>query len=214
MLVSHIQQPEIYEPTLAALRAFNSVLGGILALLVGFLVWPEKEPRQLAGALTRALDRHAAYALALTRQKSGEASLPGESSIVALRRQACLSADNAEASLQRLQQNPVHRERNVDTAVNLLNAMRRITAAGTVLEIQPALPAEAPAAAALRDYGLVLAHALHPQDHGADLPPRQWAVPAAVVAADPALAEPLDRIAQQARQVRQLRDRIEKDPPQ
>ncbi|KAG0754416.1 hypothetical protein G6F22_021010 [Rhizopus arrhizus] len=92
--------------------------------------------------------------------------------------------------------------------------MRRITAAGTVLEIQPALPAEAPAAAALRDYGLVLAHALHPQDHGADLPPRQWAVPAAVVAADPALAEPLDRIAQQARQVRQLRDRIEKDPPQ
>jgi uncharacterized membrane protein YccC len=214
VLVSHIQQPEIYEPTLAALRAFNSVLGGILALLVGFLVWPEKEPRQLAGALTRALDRHAAYALALTRQKSGEASLPDESSIVALRRQACLSADNAEASLQRLQQNPVHRERNVDTAVNLLNAMRRITAAGTVLEIQPALPAEAPAAAALRDYGLVLAHALHPQDHGADLPPRQWAVPAAIAAADPALAEPLDRIAQQARQVRQLRDRIEKDPPQ
>lgn len=213
VLVSHIQQPEIYEPTLAALRAFNSVLGGILALLVGVLVWPEKEPRQLAGALTRALDRHAAYALALIRQKSGAAPLPDESSIVALRRQACLSADNAEASLQRLQQNPVHRDRNVDTAVNLLNAMRRITAAGTVLEIQPALPADAPAAAALRDYGLMLAHALHPQDHGPDLPLRQWAVPAAIAAADPALGEPLDRIAQQARQVRQLRDRIEKDPP-
>ncbi len=213
VLVSHIQQPEIYEPTLAALRAFNSVLGGILALLVGFLVWPEKEPRQLAGALTRALDRHAAYALALIQQKGGAAPDADDQAIVALRRQACLSADNAEASLQRLQQNPVHRERNVDTAVNLLNAMRRITAAGTVLEIQPALPPQTPAAGALRDYGRVLAHALHPQDDAPDLPPRPWAVPAAIVAADPALADPLDRIAQQARQVRQLRDRIEKDPP-
>ncbi|WYX50028.1 FUSC family protein [Achromobacter xylosoxidans] len=137
VLVSHIQQPDIYEPMLAALRAFNSVLGGVLALLVGFLVWPEKEPRQLAGALSRALEHHAAYALALIRAKSG-AGAAGD--IVGLRRQACLSADNAEASLQRLQQNPVHRDRKVDTAVNLLNAMRRVTAAGTVLEIQPPLP--------------------------------------------------------------------------
>ncbi|WP_199839540.1 FUSC family protein, partial [Achromobacter xylosoxidans] len=161
VLVSHIQQPDIYEPMLAALRAFNSVLGGVLALLVGFLVWPEKEPRQLAGALSRALEHHAAYALALIRAKSG-AGAAGD--IVGLRRQACLSADNAEASLQRLQQNPVHRDRKVDTAVNLLNAMRRVTAAGTVLEIQPPLPPDSPAAPALRDYGLALAHALHPQE--------------------------------------------------
>ncbi|MGH8816139.1 MAG: FUSC family protein, partial [Achromobacter pestifer] len=98
--------------------------------------------------------------------------------------------------------------------VNLLNAMRRITAAGTVLEIQTALPADAPAAEALRRYGLVLAHALHPQDHAPDASARQWVVPAAITSADPVLAEPLGRIAQQARQVRQLRDRIEKDPPQ
>ncbi|MGE8631889.1 MAG: FUSC family protein [Achromobacter piechaudii] len=214
VLVSHIQQPEIYEPMLAALRAFNSVLGGVLALLVGVLVWPEKEPRQLADALTRALDRHAAYALALIRQKGRAPSAPSQADIVGLRRLACLSADNAEASLQRLQQNPVHRDRKVDTAVNLLNAMRRITAAGTVLEIQPALPDDAPAAAsALQDYGRVLAHALHPQDDAPALSARQFAVPAAVTAADPALAGPLDRIAQQARQVRQLRDRIEKESP-
>ncbi|AYD64786.1 FUSC family protein [Achromobacter sp. B7] len=212
VLVSHIQQPEIYEPMLAALRAFNSVLGGVLALLVGVLVWPEKEPRQLADALTRALERHAAYALALLRQKSNAPSAPTQADIVGLRRLACLSADNAEASLQRLQQNPVHRDRKVDTAVNLLNAMRRITAAGTVLEIQPALPADAPAAAsALQDYARVLAHALHPQDEAPGVSARQFAVPAAVTAADPALAGPLDRIAQQARQVRQLRDRIEKE---
>ncbi|WKK15069.1 FUSC family protein [Achromobacter insolitus] len=209
VLVTHIQQPEIYEPMLAALRAFNSVLGGILALLVGFLVWPEKEPRQLAGALSVALERHAAYARALLQEKSGE--LGAGQDIVALRRMACLSADNAQASLQRLQQNPVHRDRNVGTAESLLNAMRRVTAAGTVLEIQPALPSGSPAARALSDYGSILAHALHPQDsespHG-----RQLAVPAAVAAGYPELAGPLDRIAQQARQLRQLRERVERAP--
>jgi uncharacterized membrane protein YccC len=191
---------------LAALRAFNSVLGGVLALLVGFLVWPEKEPRQLAGALSRALERHAAYALALARAKSGAGE---DLDIVGLRRQACLSADNAEASLQRLQQNPVHRDRNVDTAVNLLNAMRRVTAAGTVLEIQPALSPDSAAAPALRDYGLALAHALHPQEPAPAADIRQWAVPPALAAAAPELAGPLARIAQQARQVRQLRDRVQ-----
>ena len=45
VLVSHIQQPDLHEPELAALRAFNSVLGAVLALLIGFLLWPEKAPR-------------------------------------------------------------------------------------------------------------------------------------------------------------------------
>lgn len=210
VLVSHIQQPEIYEPTLAALRAFNSVLGGILALLVGVLVWPEKEPRQLAGALARALERHADYAQALILRKAGGGAAQD---VVALRREACLSADNAEASLQRLQQNPVHRDRNVDTAVGLLNAMRRITAAGTVLEIQPPLSAETPEAAALRDYGQAVAGALHPRAPAPAPGPRQLALPAAIVQASPDLAGPLDRIAQQARQIRQLRERVERAPP-
>jgi uncharacterized membrane protein YccC len=210
VLVTHIQQPEIQEPMLAALRAFNSVLGGVLALLVGFLVWPEKEPRQLAGALSLALERHAAYARALLRAKSGDAG-DGQD-LVALRRMACLSADNAQASLQRLQQNPVHRDRNVGTAENLLNAMRRVTAAGTVLEMQPALPAGTPAAQALSEYGPALAHALHPQQPAPGANDRQLAVPPAVAAGYPELAGPLDRIAQQARQVRQLRERVERAP--
>jgi len=210
VLVSHIQQPEIYEPMLAALRAFNSVLGGILALLVGFLVWPEKEPRQLAGALARALQCHADYALALTHEKSGAGAARD---IVGLRRLACLSADNAEASLQRLQQNPVHRDRNVDTAVNLLNAMRRITAAGTVLEIQPGLPADSPPAAALRDYGTTLAHVLHPDGPAPAKEARGLNVPPAIAAAEPSLAAPLDRIGQQARQIRQLRQQVQREQP-
>ena len=105
VLVSHIQQPDLHEPELAALR--NSVLGAVLALLIGFLLWPEKAPRR-AGAL-RALQRHADYVLALVLEKSGEAA-ESPRRIVELRRQACLAADNAQASLERLQQNPAPRQ--------------------------------------------------------------------------------------------------------
>ncbi|MNR50705.1 hypothetical protein D3C85_1702640 [compost metagenome] len=107
----------------------------------------------------------------------------------------------------------MHRDHNVDTAVNLLNAMRRITAAGTVLEIQPPLPAGSPAAPALREYGAALAHALNPKDAGAVPGARGLGVPAAIGAAAPALAAPLDRIAQQARQIKQLRERVQREQP-
>ena len=186
VLVSHIQQPDLHEPELAALRAFNSVLGAVLALLIGFLLWPEKAPRELAGALARALQRHADYVLALVREKSGEAA-ESPRRIVELRRQACLAADNAQASLERLQQNPLHRDSKVDTAEALLNAMRRVTAAGTVLEIQPGLPADSEAASALRDYGETLAQALHPRDGEPEPGGRVMPVPSAVGLAQPGL---------------------------
>ena len=81
------------------------MLGAVLALLIGFLLWLEKAPRELAGALARALQRHADYVLALVREKSGEAAeRRGASSSCAGSR--CLAADNAQASLERLQQNP------------------------------------------------------------------------------------------------------------
>jgi len=229
VLVSHIQQPEIYEPTLAALRAFNSVLGGVLALLVGFLAWPEKAPRQLAGALADALQRHADYVRALADAKAGPGAAPPDAAgsgaarpgaarpgaarpdaarpqVEALRRAACLAADNAEAALQRLQQNPVHRERNVETAVGLLNAMRRVTAAGTVLELQPGPPEGSEAAAALRAYGQILAAALSGREAGQA--PRLSPPPP--LGADAALSGPLARIGQQARQIRQLRERAQR----
>ena len=80
------------------------MLGAVLALLIGFLLAREGA-RELAGALARALQRHADYVLALVREKSGEAA-ESPRRIVELRRQACLAADNAQASLERLQQNP------------------------------------------------------------------------------------------------------------
>ena len=151
------------------------MLGAVLALLIGFLLWLEKAPRELAGA-ARALQRHADYVLALVREKSGEAA-ESPRRIVELRRQACLAADNAQASLERLQQNPLHRDSKVDTAEALLNAMRRVTAAGTVLEIQPGLPADSEAASAAR-LRRNPAQALHPRDGEPEPGGRVMPVPA------------------------------------
>ena len=160
------------------------MLGAVLALLIGFLLWPEKAPA--SWPVARALQRHADYVLALVREKSGEAA-ESPRRIVELRRQACLAADNAQASLERLQQNPLHRDSKVDTAEALLNAMRRVTAAGTVLEIQPGLPADSEAASALRDYGETLAQALHPRDGEPEPGGRVMPVPSAVGLAQPGL---------------------------
>ena len=182
------------------------MLGAVLALLIGFLLWLEKAPRELAGALARALQRHADYVLALVREKSGEAA-ESPRRIVELRRQACLAADNAQASLERLQQNPLHRDSKVDTAEALLNAMRRVTAAGTVLEIQPAACRQR-SGIPLRDYGetwrrrCTRATANRNPAAGSCRCRRRW------VWRNP-VCRPLERIARQARQVQQLRDKLQ-----
>ena len=183
------------------------MLGAVLALLIGFLLWFEKAPRELAGALARALQRHADYVLALVREKSGEAAEPPRR-IVELRRQACLAADNAQASLERLQQNPLHRDSKVDTAEALLNAMRRVTAAGTVLEIQPGLPADSEAASSCATTAkpwrrrCTRATANRNPAAGSCRCRRRW------VWRNP-VCRPLERIARQARQVQQLRDKLQ-----
>ena len=182
------------------------MLGAVLALLIGFLLWLREGARELAGALARAL-QHADYVLALVREKSGEAA-ESPRRIVELRRQACLAADNAQASLERLQQNPLHRDSKVDTAEALLNAMRRVTAAGTVLEIQPAACRQRSgirAARLRRNPGAGAAPAR--RRTGTRRPGHAGAVGGGSGATRS--AAPLERIARQARQVQQLRDKLQ-----
>jgi uncharacterized membrane protein YccC len=223
VLVSHIQQPSIDEPVLAALRAMNSVFGGLLALLVGVFFWPTREPRELAGGLTHALARHARYVRELLNSLSGAERTEGEGTdndLPTLRREACLAADNAEASLQRIQKNPMRRDRGLDTARALLNAMRRLTAAGTVLEmhVSPTHTENSTMGAALRHYGIVLAGALLPEDahtdhESATAAPTEHAalsLPRELEQAPPALAEPLGRLTEQVQHIAQLLARLAK----
>ena len=134
VLVAEIQQPASHEFTLAALRATNSVYGGILAILIGLLLWPERSQQRLATVLAEAVDRHAAYVQQVLRSAQGEGF---SSALGSLRRDACLSADNAQVVLQGLLRSPLHRRQNAAAVSELIASLRGMTAAATVLELQP-----------------------------------------------------------------------------
>ena len=184
VLVSHIQQPDLHEPNWPAARLQQRAGRRAGAADRLSAVAREGAPRagRCAGARAAATCRLCAGARS---GKSGEAA-ESPRRIVELRRQACLAADNAQASLERLQQNPLHRDSKVDTAEALLNAMRRVTAAGTVLEIQPGCLPTAKRHP-LRDYGETLAQALHPRDGEPEPGGRVMPVPSAVGLAQPGL---------------------------
>ena len=138
VLVAEIQQPADHEFVLAALRAMNSVFGGILALVIGMLLWPERASDRLAAVLSEAVERHAHYLrMVLQSSRSGEAS---PASLTTLRREACLSADNAQVVLHGLMRSPLHQHRSAAAIADLIAALRGLTAAATVLELQPLAP--------------------------------------------------------------------------
>ena len=86
VLVSHIQQPDLHEPELAAARLQQRAGRRAGAADRLSAVAREGAPRA-GGALARALQRHADYVLALVLEKSGEAA-ESPRRIVELRRQA------------------------------------------------------------------------------------------------------------------------------
>jgi uncharacterized membrane protein YccC len=171
VLVAEIQQPSSHEFILAALRATNSVYGGILALLIGILLWPERSQQRLATVLAEAVERHAAYIQQVLRAVQGDAVgatsareasdaiaeeastgaafgtgpeiplpervAPSSATLGSLRRDACLSADNAQTVLQGLLRSPLHRRQDVAAVSGLIASLRGMTAAATVLELQP-----------------------------------------------------------------------------
>ena len=185
VLVSHIQQPDLHEPELAALRLQQRAGRRAGAADRLSAVAREGAPRagRCAGARAAATCRLCAGArsgkerrgggVAAAHRRAAPAGLPGG--------RQCPGVTGTAAA------EPLHRDSKVDTAEALLNAMRRVTAAGTVLEIQPGLPADSEAASALRDYGETLAQALHPRDGEPEPGGRVMPVPSAVGLAQPGL---------------------------
>ncbi|WP_052738102.1 FUSC family protein [Robbsia andropogonis] len=142
VLVAEIQQPAAHEFGLAALRALNSIYGGLLGLAIGQLLWPERGGERLARVVADALDRHATYVLDVLRgmlDRSDGTPPPRPSALksTGLRREACVAADNAQVLLRALRQTPLQRDRRLVLCASLVEAMKALTAAATVLELQP-----------------------------------------------------------------------------
>ena len=121
---------------LAGLRALNSLLGGVVALAGSLLLWPALEPQRMTAALGEAMRAHACYARAVLGALAGEGAAdavdPG-------RRQAGLSSNNLEASLQRALLESGRPPPVVRAAMTADAALRRLAGTLTALALDPAV---------------------------------------------------------------------------
>ncbi|MDB5360089.1 MAG: hypothetical protein JWO51_1386 [Rhodospirillales bacterium] len=121
---------------LAVLRAVHSVLGGALGLAAAYLLWPARENRELPKQLARAIRANRDLAMsALGQLYQGEAG-QGQP---ALLRAAGMASNNAEASLQRLIDEPhTKARREEEPAMTVLTCVRRLAGVALTLSHLPA----------------------------------------------------------------------------
>jgi uncharacterized membrane protein YccC len=95
-------QPGDWE--VAAIRSLDTIIGGLLALLAGYLLWPSWERERLPEQLARTIAANRDYFLGVIAGYRGQ---PGDSGTLrSARRQAQLENANAAAAFQRLMSEP------------------------------------------------------------------------------------------------------------
>ncbi len=132
----------------AAARAGDAVLGGIVALVAGVLVFPSSERNRLPDALAAMIDAAAAYADAALGAGSAER-------IASARRAAGLAFGVAETTLERFLAEPRRDETLATDAMLLVTYTRRLVTALTSFHT---LTAAAPANVPARDRAVVAAY--------------------------------------------------------
>ena len=138
VLISALTEPGTGDLGLSWLRAVNSVLGGLLALAAGTLLWPGRELQHLPVELAEAISANRDYLLRVLDAEN----LDGQSSAVdAARRLAGLASNNAEASVERLQSEPGNDPVTLEAAMTIVTSVRRLTGAITVIWLLPTKPA-------------------------------------------------------------------------
>ena len=95
-------QPGDWE--VAAVRSLDTVIGGLLALFAGYLLWPSWERERLPEQLARTIAANRDYFLGVVAGYRGQTSDPGV--LRSARRQAQLENANAAAAFQRLLSEP------------------------------------------------------------------------------------------------------------
>ena len=128
---------------LASLRAVHSMLGGALGLAAAYLLWPVRETRELPKQLARAIRANRDLAMgALGQFHRGETG----QGLSTLRQAAGMASNNAEASLQRLIDEPhTKARREEEPAMTILTCLRRLAGVALTLAHLPAGRIEAEA---------------------------------------------------------------------
>jgi uncharacterized membrane protein YccC len=104
------------------LRILHTVIGSLLALVSGYLLFPVWESRRLPLHIAEALRGEAAFLRALRDALHGQ----GERPVSEFRRDAAVAVSNAVTAGQRLLSEPPHRRGDVEAAAAAINDCRRI----------------------------------------------------------------------------------------
>ncbi len=130
VLISALAEPGNGDLGLSLLRGVNSVLGGVLALAAGTLLWPGRELQRLPVELAKAIGADRDFFL---RVLDARLEAQRADTVDVARRLAGLASNNAEASVQRLLSEPGNDPVVLEAAMTVVTAVRRLAGATTVL---------------------------------------------------------------------------------
>jgi uncharacterized membrane protein YccC len=141
MVVLLIEQiaPGANELTVAALRVFYTLLGGVLAILANLLLWPGFEHSRLETSIRAAINAHISYVNAVFT-----ALLDSTGATAPARRAAGMASNNLEAALSRALLEPHHgADAAIERGAVVDAALRRIAGRLSVLALdRPAVTPE------------------------------------------------------------------------
>jgi uncharacterized membrane protein YccC len=173
VLLLNTVQPGNWE--VAASRSLDTIIGGLLALLAGYLLWPSWERERLPEQLARTIAANRDYFLGVIARYRGQRSDP--EALRSVRMQAQLENANAAAAFQRLLNEPEAQHGSLGPSYALVTYNQRFYDGVTTLAVNvPAgsgrdlLPGLEPFIKGMEGMLQTLAHAVQRGDLAADLP--------------------------------------------
>ncbi|MBV8884096.1 MAG: FUSC family protein [Chroococcidiopsidaceae cyanobacterium CP_BM_RX_35] len=116
---------------LAIDRIENTAIGGALALIGGYLLWPSREHQRLPDQFATTITTNRIYFQRVLAKYLGQES--EEKSIQKALNKARLENTNAEASFQRLLSEPHQRQKNLEPLIAILSSIHQFNYAVTTL---------------------------------------------------------------------------------
>jgi uncharacterized membrane protein YccC len=115
-------------------RVLDTLLGGCLAVVAGYLMWPSWERARLPGELAKAARANAAYLRGLLTAVAVGA--PFDRTLADLRREAELASGNADAAFRRMLAEPSRHRGDVARLLALTTGVQRLSRHLTSIAVQ------------------------------------------------------------------------------
>ena len=131
VLMLDLTHPGLREVSLAGVRAMNTVLGGLIALVGGVVLWPSSGLERLREDLADAVARNGRFA-ALACDPAGQDA----AGLEAARRAAGLASNKAEAAQHRAVLESWWRRDDLEAALAVLAVLRRVAGTATTLWLE------------------------------------------------------------------------------